>query len=112
MDHKEAKTMSHSKPRRGWRAFSPALMRWGAIPALIVIVGLALGVFRAQAVHDNSLFQLDGNANASPAPPPPCSGCLVGKEDWDSYFPSGTATTAVATAFITDKTGLTDDIFT
>jgi uncharacterized repeat protein (TIGR01451 family)/fimbrial isopeptide formation D2 family protein len=55
------------------------------------------------AVHDEGLFELDGNTVANNASPP-----IGPAEDWDSH-PGATGNRSL---FITDGLGLVDDIFT
>src|SRR4029079_9127624 len=57
----------------------------------------------ALAVHDEGLFELDGNTVANNASPP-----IGPAEDWDSH-PGATGNRSL---FITDQLGLGDDIFT
>jgi hypothetical protein len=71
-------------PRRRWTVFVPLL------------VAFALGLFYiagAQAVHDDGLFQLDGNA---------VGGVAAGPNDWNNINPPPNSTTASATSFVTD----------
>src|SRR5262245_60401799 len=82
-------------PRRRWTLFVP------------LVVAFALGLMYiagAQAVHDEGIFELEGNATAgvdanNPANPqsqPP------GGDDWEAVF--NETDSAEETAFITDTT--------
>ena len=81
-------------PRRRWTVFVPLLVAFAL--GLMYVAG-------AQAVHDEGVFELDGNAteNDGPLNPPNPEAILVG-EDWDRVF-AGTSS-AGATAFVTDST--------
>src|SRR4029077_3797011 len=63
-----------------WRSFRRR--RFGkarmAIAGLLVVVGLLWGVTAALAVHDNGMFELDGNTAHNSATTPPY--------DWNSLF--------------------------
>lgn len=72
---------------------------------LALLVGaIALGVtlmpMTAGAVHDGP-FELDGNAMADQASPPP--------DDWNTLFPVDTSSTDLGHSFVTDLTGANDD---
>jgi hypothetical protein len=86
---------------------------------LPILLGAALALMMAggaQAVHDEGVFELDGNAltaNDCPAPTgtPPPAGCeptnpfaTLGGEDWDKVF--GGTSSAEATSFVTDTTSI------
>ena len=66
----------------------------------LAVLASCVGVFAllpmtASAVHDEGIFELDGNATAEAAP----------GDDWSSLFPTDTSTTDLGKAFETDLTG-------
>ncbi len=83
---------------------------------LPLLVAAALALFfitSAQAVHDENVFELEGNAITDNSPSEPqnpqstaCSGAQC--DDWDHVF-AGTSN-AVADGFVTDETGAGDSI--
>ena len=64
--------------------------KWFAILSVLAIVSItALGRTPAYAVHDVSLFELDGNANASAA----------AGDDWSLHFPTASSSAVIAKSF-------------
>jgi hypothetical protein len=88
-----------------------------AVAAAGLVVGMLVVANSAIAVHDEGVFQLDGNAITSPAISTqnnPGSN-TTGAHDWDQVYNDQTApytSGAAAQTFVTDVTGAGDSILT
>jgi hypothetical protein len=92
--------------------------RWTFIWFLVVALGAGmLFIGAAQAVHDENVFELEGNAITNNSPPEPKNPVSItcnlttnpACDDWDHVY-AGTSA-AEATGFVTDKFGAGDSIF-
>jgi hypothetical protein len=91
--------------------------RWALLIGTVAILTLMIATI-SLAVHDEGVFQLEGNAitaNTDPANP---QADLTGAHDWDQVYsdsltdPIGTSSDADALAFVTDPVGAGDNILT